>query len=121
MEDDFKEIDVFDGMKMGELLKEVYTNTLASKTELDGLIDELRDKMDNINDISFMGPILNNYIDSRIKTNDQLLKFLAAVQKLVGMSLKAVSAEESIMSTEEKEQLMGDIRQNLESMNEGKK
>ncbi len=121
MENDFKDMILFDDTSMGDLLKEVYTNTVESKNDLDQLIENLKDEMEGVNNISFIGPILNNYIDSRIKTNDQLLKFLAAVQKLLGMSLKATSAEDSLMSPEEKAQLMGDIRENLESINEGNK
>jgi len=117
MNSDFKDLILFDDVSMGDVLKQAYDNTVKTKKDLDTLITELKDEIDGKADITYLGPILNNYIDSRIKTNDQLLKFIATVQKLIGLSTDAASHEEGIISSEEKEQLMENLQLDLEQFN----
>ena len=116
MEDDFKDIEVFDGMTLGNILKEVYVNSVESKRDLDVLINQMQTQLEEEDSISYLGPILNNFIDSRLKTNDQLLKFVATIHKLISLTVSKSASGGELMTPAEKEQLLLDVRANVESI-----
>lgn len=109
MTNEFNDVVLFDDVTLGDILKETYTNITERSTEIDELASNIKELLNGNTDYAILGPVLNNFLDCGLKNNDQLLKFINSVQKLLAMTMDAKNSEDGLLTDEEKKQLMEGI------------
>jgi hypothetical protein len=98
---DFEQI-IFKKKKFSDVLEEIYTRSKTKETQITGLIDDLKNMIQNVADALTLVPLIKGYMEVAVKNDDMLIKMLAVVQK--GMDRGADTGDYN-MTDEERDQL----------------
>lgn len=74
--------EIFKGKKLSDLFEEIYNNSRETKTQVKGLIGELKPLIENIGDATLLVPMIKEYMDIGVKNDEQLLKLATIIQRL---------------------------------------
>lgn len=104
-----KDTQIFGNKTLGNLLEEIYNNSISTRKDIQDSIKELSQFLKSPQEVAIMAPFLKDFVDVGIKNDDQLIKIATIVQRL--LSAEAASKGTSgdlndILSEEEKEHLM---------------
>ena len=102
---DFK---VFEGKTLSDVFKDIYDNSATKKKQLDILIKELVGLIKDGDTAVQLIPAIKEYLEIKVKNDEQLVKMASIVQRLVSSENKG-SEDEFGLSDKEKEQLVGSI------------
>ena len=116
MEKDFK---LFGDKNFSDLSEEIYNNTKLKKTQIDLLIQEVHGYIQGIEDIAIVGPIIKELMDVGIKNDDNLVKLATLYQRIMSKQTIDESGV-SLLSDEEKEQLMASLEDVAEDLQKKK-
>ena len=116
MEKDFK---IFGDKNFSDLSEEIYKNTKVKKTQIDLLIQEVHGYIQGIEDIAIVGPIIKELMDVGIKNDDNLVKLATLYQRIMSKQTIDESGV-SLLSDEEKEQLMASLEDVAEDLQKKK-
>ena len=105
MDNDFK---IFGDKNFSDLSKEIYENSKLKKTQIDLLVQEVHGYIQGIEDIAIVGPILKELMDVGVKNDDNLLKLATVIQRIMNKQAD-VTEETSLLSDDEKEELMSSL------------
>ena len=105
MEKDFK---IFGDKNFSDLSEEIYENSKLKKTQIDLLVQEVHGYIQGIEDIAIVGPILKELMDVGVKNDDNLLKLATVIQRIMNKQAD-VTEETSLLSEDEKEELMSSL------------
>ena len=116
MEKDFK---IFGNKNFSDLSQEIYENNKLKKTQIDLLIQEVHGYIQGIEDIAIVGPIIKELMDVGIKNDDNLVKLATLYQRIMSKQTIDESGV-SLLSEEEKEQLMASLEDVAEDLQKKK-
>ena len=116
MENDIK---IFGDKNFSDLSKEIYENNKLKKTQIDLLIQEVHGYIQGIEDIAIVGPIIKELMDVGIKNDDNLVKIATLYQRIMYKQTIDESGV-SLLSDEEKEQLMASLEDVAEDLQKKK-
>ena len=102
---DFK---VFEGKTFSDVFKDIYDNSATNKKQLDILIKEIVGFIKDGDTAVQLIPAIKEYLEIKVKNDEQLVKMASIVQRLVSSENKG-SEDEFGLSDKEKEQLVGSI------------
>ena len=102
---DFK---VFEGKSLSDVFKDIYDNSTTNKKQLDILIKEIVGFIKDGDTAVQLIPAVKEYLEIKVKNDEQLVKMASIVQRLVSSENKG-SEDEFGLSDREKEQLVGSI------------
>ena len=112
MENDIK---IFGDKNFSDLSQEIYENNKLKKTQIDLLIQEVHGYIQGIEDIAIVGPIIKELMDVGIKNDDNLVKLATLYQRIMSKQTIDESGV-SLLSDEEKEQLMASLEDVAEDL-----
>ena len=114
-----KDIKIFGDKNFSDLSQEIYENSKLKKTQIDLLIQEVHGYIQGIEDIAIVGPIIKELMDVGIKNDDNLVKLATLYQRI--MSKQPIDDSDiSLLSEEEKEQLMASLEDVAEDLQKKK-
>tara|TARA_R100001163_G_C5010112_1_gene156352 strand:+ start:363 stop:761 length:399 start_codon:yes stop_codon:yes gene_type:complete len=116
MENDIK---IFGNKNFSDLSQEIYENNKLKKTQIDLLIQEVHGYIQGIEDIAIVGPIIKELMDVGIKNDDNLVKLATLYQRIMSKQTIDESGV-SLLSDEEKEQLMASLEDVAEDLQKKK-
>ena len=116
MENDIK---IFGDKNFSDLSQEIYENNKLKKTQIDLLIQEVHGYIQGIEDIAIVGPIIKELMDVGIKNDDNLVKLATMYQRIMSKQTIDESGV-SLLSDEEKEQLMASLEDVAEDLQKKK-
>jgi len=102
---DFK---VFEGKSLSDIFEDIYNNSATNKKQLDILIKEIVGFIKDGDTAVQLIPAIKEYLEIKVKNDEQLVKMASIVQRLVSSESKG-SEDEFGLSEKEKEQLVGSI------------
>ena len=102
---DFK---VFEGKSLSDVFKDIYDNSATNKKQLDILIREVVGFIKDGDTAVQLIPAIKEYLEIKVKNDEQLVKMASIVQRLVSSEGKG-SESEFGLTEKEKEQLVGSI------------
>ena len=105
MEKDFK---IFGDKNFSDLSQEIYENSKLKKTQIELLVQDVHGYIQGIEDIAIVGPILKELMDVGVKNDDNLLKLATVIQRIMNKQAD-VTEETSLLSEDEKEELMASL------------
>ena len=100
---DNKDVEIFKGKSLSELLKDIYDNSTKTKNQIDILTEELSKFVKRVSDVPVISPIIKDYLDVSIKNDEQLVKIAQVVTRL---TTKTVSDDSAVLSDKEKTELL---------------
>ena len=113
------DIKIFGDKNFSDLSQEIYENNKLKKTQIDLLIQEVHGYIQGIEDIAIVGPIIKELMDVGIKNDDNLVKLATLYQRIMSKQTIDESGV-SLLSDEEKEQLMASLEDVVEDLQKKK-
>jgi L-cysteine desulfidase len=110
---DNKDVEIFDGKSLSDLLKNIYDNSVEKKTQINKLTEELSKFVNRISDVAVISPIIKEYLDVGVKNDEQLIKIAQVAAKLVGATTKE---GDEILSDKEKQDLLATINDTVKDL-----
>ena len=104
-------IEIFDGMTLANVLKEIHTNSAKKRRQIDILIDELRPLVKTSSEAMVVVPLIKEYLEVGVKNDEQLVKMAQVVQRMASTDkIAAANGGSSILTDEEKKQLLDEVK-----------
>ena len=101
--------EIFEGKSLSGLFKDIYDNTERNKKQLEVLMQEVVGFIKDGDTAVQIIPMLKEYLEIKVKNDDQLVKVAAIVQRMIATESKSSSEDEFGLSDDEKEQLMAAV------------
>ena len=114
-----KDLKIFGNKNFSDLSQEIYENNKLKKTQIDLLIQEVHGYIQGIEDIAIVCPIIKELMDVGIKNDDNLVKLATLYQRIMSKQTIDESGV-SLLSDEEKEQLMASLEDVAEDLQKKK-
>lgn len=103
------EFEIYTGKTFGSLCQDIVKNSEEKKQQIDILITDLRQMIKTINDATMVVPMLKEYYDVSVRNDEQLIKLAAIIQRMISGKVGADGDGGTLLSDEEKKQLMSSI------------
>lgn len=78
----FSDVELYEGKSLSDLFKEIHTNHVNRKTQIQNLISSLTPLIEGIGDATLLVPLIKDYLDISVKNDEQLIKMAQIVQRL---------------------------------------
>jgi len=103
-----KDTVVFDDKQLTDLLREIHTNTVDKKDTLISMIGDLRKYMTGAETAIMFAPIIKEYLDVLVRSDDHLIKIATIVQRIISAESyqKNGGDLDEILSDDEKAKLI---------------
>jgi len=108
-------IEIFDGKTFQDLTKDIYENAKNKKLQIDLLVQEVHGMIQTIDDAVMVAPIIKEYMDVSVKNDEHLVKLASVIQRIISKS-QGESEESSLLSDDEKEELMSTLQETVDSL-----
>lgn len=80
--------EIFKGKKLSDLFEEIYINSRETKSQVKGLIGELKPLIENIGDATLLVPMIKEYMEIGVKNDEHLIKLATVIQRLEAIQAK---------------------------------
>lgn len=100
-----KNDELFKGTSFADLMSDVYHNSKKKDRQMNQLIASLQPLIKNASDATVVMPLIKDILDVSIKNDDHLVKLTAIVQRYISTK-QTISGADSLLSDEEKQQLI---------------
>lgn len=113
--------ELFSGTTFSTLLKDIYDNSNKKKRQIEILINELRPLVKDVSQATLVVPLIKEYLEVGVKNDEQLVKLAGVYQKYVAAEERlqeAQSTSGTLLTEEEKKQLLSDIKKDVETVTE---
>jgi predicted transcriptional regulator YheO len=106
--------EIFKGTSFSDLMSDVYHNSKKKDRQMNQLIASLQPLIKNASDATVVMPLIKDILDVSIKNDDHLVKLTAIVQRYISTK-QTITGADSLLSEEEKQQLLRVAEQTLSS------
>tara|TARA_R110002153_G_C13314050_1_gene496605 strand:- start:2176 stop:2547 length:372 start_codon:yes stop_codon:yes gene_type:complete len=80
--------EIFAGKNISDLFEEIYRNSRETKTQVKGLIGELKPLIESIGDATLLVPMIKEYMEIGVKNDEHLLKLATVIQRFEALEAK---------------------------------
>jgi hypothetical protein len=104
---------IFKDKSIAHIMEEIYKDKQEKSKQLKGLINMLKDLIQDGGDAIMMIPQIKELMDLDIKNNDTLLRLGALIQKIEAAQMRAIAETGTggLMSEEEKQMLLESLEE----------
>ena len=85
--------EIFKGKTLSNLFEEIYNNSKETKTQVKGLIGELKPLIENIGDATLLVPMIKEYMEIGVKSDEHLIKLATVIQRIEAIQAKGGDGE----------------------------
>ena len=85
--------EVFNGKTLSDLFGEIHDNSTQTRSQIKGLIGELKPLIENIGDATLIVPMIKEYMEIGVKNDEHLIKLATIVQRLESAAAKGGGEE----------------------------
>jgi len=110
--------EIFNGKSFQDLCKDIYSNQLRRKDQIEQLINDLRKMCTKVDDLPMVIPFIKDYINAANVNDEHLILLAAIIQKLmVADSDAKVAGGNNFLSDEDRKNIMSEIEaiQNIQN------
>jgi len=113
----YEDIEVFDGKKLSDVLKDIYTNSTEKRDQIEKLVNLAQPFITSIEDATMLMPIIKDFMDVSVKNDKQLVDLGNLAQKLMMLSARGNPDGSSLGLTDEEKKQLEKIARDLEIQN----
>ena len=85
--------EIFSGKTLSDLFSEIHDNSTSTRTQVKGLIGELKPLIENIGDATLIVPMIKEYMEIGVKNDDALIKLATIIQRIETAQTKGSDSE----------------------------
>ena len=102
--------EIFNGKSFKDLCKDIYSNQIRRKDQIEQLINDLRKMCTKVDDLPMVIPFIKDYINAANVNDEHLIRLAAIIQKLIvaDEATKAAGGN-SFLSDEDRKNIMSEI------------
>lgn len=109
------ETEIFDGKTLSDMFSDVYKNTDKKREQINQFVSSMVKLIRTPEDAAVLGPVIKDFLDVNVKNDEHIVRLVQIAQRLVSVSSKS-SSDSMILSEEEKNQLLKNIKSDFESV-----
>ena len=109
--------EIFDGKSLSDLFSEIHKNTDSKRQQINTFIAKIVQLIRTPEDAAVLGPVIQGFIEVNVKNDEHLVRIAQIAQRLVSVSSKSQTLD-SLLTEEEKQNLLKDINAELVEMKE---
>lgn len=114
---------IFRDKTLSDLFGEIYDNSVSTKQQVKGLIQELKPLIENIGDATLIVPMIKEYMEIGVKNDEHLIKLATVIQRIEAMQAKGSSDEFDFSDLQslldEQEQVVKQVEDTHKDIDEG--
>ncbi len=84
---------IFRDKTLSDIFGEIYDNSSSTRSQIKGLIGELKPLIENIGDATLIVPMIKEYMEIGVKNDEHLIKLATVIQRLEAISAKGGDGE----------------------------
>tara|TARA_X000001316_G_scaffold3851_1_gene786 strand:- start:100 stop:468 length:369 start_codon:yes stop_codon:yes gene_type:complete len=84
---------IFRDKTLSDLFGEIYDNSTSTRSQVKGLISELKPLIENIGDATLIVPMIKEYMEIGVKNDEHLIKLATVIQRIEAIQAKGGDAE----------------------------
>lgn len=84
---------IFRDKTLSDIFGEIYDNSTATRTQVRGLIGELKPLIENIGDATLIVPMIKEYMEIGVKNDEHLIKLATVVQRIEAIQARGGDGE----------------------------
>lgn len=100
--DDKKNYELFNGKTLGNIFEDIYKNCNNTKTQISGLINQLKPFVKTTDSALIIVPLIKEYIEISVRNDEHLIKLTEVVQRMLK---ERISGEGGMLTEDELHQL----------------
>ena len=106
--------EVFEGTTLQDLLKEIHSLAEHRRNQITTVMDTLAALITNVNDAAVIAPLVKDYMDVNVRSDEALVKIATIEQRLIAAEKLTSSGDSDLLSDDEKESLLNNLRETQE-------
>jgi hypothetical protein len=112
--------EIFKGKTLSDLFGEIYDNSKETKSQVKGLIGELKPLIENIGDATLLVPMIKEYMEIGVKNDEHLIKLATVIQRIETAQSKGESGEFDISELQDLIEEQEEIERQVEEAGNSK-
>lgn len=106
---------LFDNKSLSDIMKDVYGNVEVRRSQVNILIDSLNELVTDVSNATIVVPLIKEYLDIGVRSEEQLVKLIAVVQRLISSESRGGDSDDTgTLSDKEKADLLKLVRDTKE-------
>ncbi len=110
--------ELYDGKSLADIFSEIHKNTDSKRTQINSFIMKMVQLIRTPEDAAVIGPIVQGFIEVNVKNDEHLVRVAQIAQRIVSVGVKSNSSLDGLLSEEEKNALLGDIKVEIQGLQE---
>ena len=110
--------ELYDGKSLADIFSEIHKNTDSKRTQINSFIMKMVQLIRTPEDAAVIGPIVQGFIEVNVKNDEHLVRVAQIAQRIVSVGVKSNASLDGLLSEEEKNALLGDIKVEIQGLQE---
>lgn len=106
MSEEKKNFEIFKGKTLSGLFKDIYENSTTTKTQVNGLIDQLKGFIKTLDTAAVIVPLIREYMEVAVRSDEHLVRMADIVQRMLKADRPTGGGGTELLTEEEKFQLL---------------
>jgi ArsR family metal-binding transcriptional regulator len=102
--------EIFDGKSLADVFTEIHKNTENKRVQINTFISKMVQLIRTPEDAAVIGPIVQSFIETNVKNDEHLVRVAQIAQRLISINGKSKETLDSLLTEEEKQSLLKDIK-----------
>ena len=107
---------IFEGKTLSDMFSDVYKNTENKRAQINQYVSSLVKLIKTPEDAAMLGPVIKDFLEVNVKNDEHIVRLVQIAQRLVSVTSKGNTGISDILSDEEKNQLLKNIKQDFETV-----
>lgn len=108
--------ELFDGKSLADIFSEIHKNTESKRAQINSFIMKMVQLIRTPEDAAVIGPIVQGFLEVNVKNDEHLVRVAQIAQRLVSIGNKSTQTLDGLLSEEEKQALLKDIKVEIEDL-----
>jgi len=102
--------EIYDGKSLADIFTEIHKNTDSKRVQINTFISKMVQLIRTPEDAAVIGPIVQSFIETNVKNDEHLIRVAQIAQRLMVISGKSKDTLDSLLTEDEKQSLLKDIK-----------
>lgn len=108
--------ELYDGKSLADIFTEIHKNTDSKRAQINSFIMKMVQLIRTPEDAAVIGPIVHGFLEVNVKNDEHLVRVAQIAQRIVSVGTKSTQTLDGLLSEEEKQALLKDIKVEIEDL-----
>jgi hypothetical protein len=108
--------ELYDGKSLADIFSEIHKNTDSKRSQINSFIMKMVQLIRTPEDAAVIGPIVQGFLEVNVKNDEHLVRVAQIAQRIVAVGTKSTASLDGLLTEEEKNALLGDIKVEIQEL-----